>query len=112
IAQGRLTNKYIDGIPNDSRAANEIIPFLNESRITDELRKLLVGLKEIADARNISIVQLALLWALRDDAVTSLIAGFRTKEQLLENLEIVNMDPLTNGEIGKIEALIREQGVG
>lgn len=107
IAQGRLTNKYIDKIPENSRAADKSSPFLNENNITEELRELLLGLKVIADERQISIVQLALLWALRDKAVTSLIAGFRTKEQLLENLEIVNMEPLTNEEIDKIVQLIK-----
>lgn len=105
IAQGKLTNKYIDGIPKESRAADESSVFLNESQITDELRELLVGLKEIADKRGASVVQIALLWALRFDSVTSLIAGFRTKQQLLENLEIVNMDPLTEEEIKRISEL-------
>lgn len=108
IAQGRLTNKYIDGIPSDSRAADESSPFLNESNITPELRALLIGLKEIADNRNISVVQLALLWALRKSTVTSLIAGFRTKGQLLENLEVVNMEPLTKVEIEQIDKLIKK----
>lgn len=107
IAQGRLTNKYIDGIPSESRAADESSPFLNESNITSELRALLIGLKEIADNRNISVVQLALLWALRKPSVTSLIAGFRTKGQLLENLEVVNMEPLTKVEIEQIDKLIK-----
>lgn len=106
IAQGRLTNKYIDGIPTESRAADSTSPFLNENNITEELRALLLGLKEIADKRGISIVQLALLWALRKESVTSLIAGFRTKEQLLENLEVVDMEALTTEENEKIEALI------
>ncbi|WOO86780.1 aldo/keto reductase [Mollicutes bacterium LVI A0039] len=105
IAQGRLTNKYIDGIPSESRAADTTSVFLNEDNITDELRELLVGLKAIADNRGISIVQLALLWALRKPSVTSLIAGFRTKEQLLENLAIVDMEPLTEDEILAISKL-------
>lgn len=107
IAQGRLTNKYIDGIPAESRAADVTSNFLNEKNITPELRTLLLGLKDIADSREISIVQLALLWALRKPSVTSLIAGFRTKEQLLENLEIVNMEPLTSEEVEKIAQLIK-----
>lgn len=107
IAQGRLTNKYIDGIPSESRAADDSSPFLNENNITPELRALLIGLKEIADKRDISVVQLALLWALRKPSVTSLIAGFRTKGQLLENLEVVNMGPLTKEEVEQIEKLIK-----
>lgn len=105
IAQGRLTNKYIDKIPVESRAADSTSPFLSENNITSELRTLLLGLKEIGDARGVSVVQIALLWALRKPSVTSLIAGFRTKEQLLENLEVVNMEPLTKGEIEKINKL-------
>lgn len=109
IAQGRLTNKYIDGIPSGSRAADKRSQFLNEDNITPELRSLLVELKDIADKRGISIVQLALLWALRKPSVTSLIAGFRTKEQLLENLEIVEMLPLTEEEIQGIDDLIAKK---
>ncbi len=106
IAQGRLTNKYIDGIPAESRAADQSSQFLNENNITPELKVLLVELKVIADKRGISIVQLALLWALRKPSVTSLIAGFRTKEQLLENLAIVEMAPLTVEENRAIDKLI------
>lgn len=106
IAQGRLTNKYIDGIPAESRAADQTSVYLNENNIDEELKTLLIGLKKIADKRGISVVQLALLWALRKPSVTSLIAGFRTKEQLLENLEVANMLPLTEIEIEEIDALI------
>lgn len=105
IAQGRLTNKYIDGIPSESRAADTTSKYLSEAAIDDDLRQLLVGLKEIADKRQVSIVQLSLLWALRKPSVTSLIAGFRTKEQLLENLAIVNLDPLTADELAAIDNL-------
>ncbi|WOO88587.1 aldo/keto reductase [Mollicutes bacterium LVI A0078] len=106
IAQGRLTNKYIDGIPAESRAADQTSVYLNENNIDEELKTLLIGLKKIADKRGVSVVQLALLWALRNPSVTSLIAGFRTKEQLLENLEVANMLPLTEIEIEEIDALI------
>lgn len=102
IAQGRLTNKYIDGIPSDSRAANVNSISLSEENISDNLKELLLVLKDIASDRDISIVQLALLWTLRDESVTSVIAGFRTKEQLLHNLEIINMDKLTKEEINQI----------
>ncbi len=107
IAQGRLTDKYIDGIPEMSRAADSTSPFLNEKQIDKELRTLLLGLKPIAEERGISIVQLALLWGLRKDSVNSLIAGFRTKEQLLENIQVVDMEPLTEEEIEKINRLVR-----
>lgn len=103
IAQGKLTNKYIDGIPENSRAKDTISPFLQESNIDDNLRTLLLALKDIADNRGIAIVQLALLWNLRNPFVTSLICGFRTKEQLIQNLDVVNMEPLTEDEISQIE---------
>ncbi len=105
IAQGRLTNKYIDGIPKESRAADATSIYLNSDAITDDLQELLVGLDKIAQERGISVVQLALLWALRNESVTSLIAGFRTKEQLLENLAIVDLEPLSEAELSRIEQL-------
>lgn len=107
IAQGRLTNKYIDGIPRKSRAADANSPYLNENNITEELRNLLLGLKNVADKRGITVSQLALLWALRKNSVTSLISGFRTKEQLLENIAISEMKPLTCDEIAAIDTLIK-----
>lgn len=102
IAQGKLSNKYIAGIPDDSRAADDSSPFLQAANIDNNLQTLLVGLKEIADNRNITIAQLALLWALSSDGVHSLICGFRTKDQLLENLQIVEMEQLTSAEISQI----------
>lgn len=106
LAQGKLSNKYIDSIPSISRAADSTSPFLNVNNINDKLRSLLKELQPIADARNISISQLALLWALRNHCVTSLICGFRTKEQLLENLATINLTPLSEVEIESVQIAI------
>lgn len=108
IAQGKLSNKYITGVPDDSRAADDSSPFLQAENIDSNLQSLLLGLKEIADSRNITIAQLALLWALSSEGVNSLICGFRTKDQLLENLQIVDMEQLTSKEIEQI-AHVRSQ---
>ncbi|MFV0555856.1 MAG: aldo/keto reductase [Lactovum sp.] len=109
IAQGRLTEKYIDRIPENSRALDASSPFLSKENITEDLRQLLRGLKVIAKKRGISIVQLSLLWALKNERVSSLIAGFRTKEQLLENLAIVEMPPLSLEEVQQISDLMKEK---
>ncbi len=107
IAQGKLTDKYIGGIPTDSRAANEKSIFLNEKQITEELVGKLKKLDIIAKENNLTVVELALLWALRDESITSLICGFRTLEQLKQNLNIVNMDMLDENVIAKIEEALK-----
>lgn len=99
LSQGKLSNKYIDGIPVESRANNNSNLY---DEIDGNLRELLMTLKLVADNRNISIVQLSLLWGLSNENVHSLIGGFRTKEQLLHNLEIIDMELLTELELATI----------
>ena len=87
LAQGRLSNKYIDDIPMDSRAKNRNLPFLKESNITPELIEKLKKLDVIAKNRGQTIAQMALAWTIRDPRMTSTLIGVRTLEQLYENLE-------------------------
>ncbi|MFV0288257.1 MAG: aldo/keto reductase [Mycoplasmatales bacterium] len=106
IAQGKLTNKYITGIPDDSRAASRSV-FLHKDQITPELVTTLKKLNIIAQKNNLEIVELALLWALRTEHVTSLLCGFRTLEQLKQNIKIANMEPLTAQTLLEIEEALQ-----
>jgi len=101
LAQGLLTDRYLKGIPQDSRAANS--PFLGESNITEEYLERVRGLGAIAEARGQSVAQLALSWVLRQPSVTSALIGASSVAQLENNLETLNHPPLTAEEIAAIE---------
>lgn len=107
LAQGLLSNKYIDGIPIDSRVLNEEITYLNEESITDELREKLIKLNEIAVKRDQNISQLAIVWALRNELMTSVLVGVRTKEQLQENIDALNNLELSKSEIKIIDKILK-----
>lgn len=108
LAQGLLSNKYIDSIPAESRALNENIVFLSKDNITPELREQLKALKVIADSRNQSVSQLALCWVLRDQRMTSALIGVRTLEQLQDNLSILDNLELSADEQAQIEAILNK----
>ena len=101
LAQGLLTDRYLKGIPQDSRAANS--PFLGESNITEEYLERVRGLGAIAEARGQSVAQLALSWVLRQPSVTSALIGASSVAQLENNLETLNHPALTDEEIAAIE---------
>jgi len=101
LAQGLLTNRYLDGIPQGSRAANS--PFLGAKNITPEYLDRVRGLQEIARDRGQSIAQLALSWVLRVPEVTSALIGASSVAQLDDNLATLDAPPLTAEEIAAIE---------
>lgn len=101
LAQGLLTDRYLDGIPGDSRAANS--PFLGASNITDEYLSRVRGLDGVATSRGQSVAQLALSWVLRIPQVTSALIGASSVAQLENNLASLNFDDLTDDEITAIE---------
>ena len=104
LAQGLLTNKYLKGVPSDSRAArNWTLP---ASRVTPELVAKLNALAAIADKRGQSLAQLALTWVLRDDRVTSALIGARTVEQLDDLLDALKAGPLSAEEIATIDKVL------
>ncbi|MDF2987873.1 MAG: aldo/keto reductase [Eubacterium sp.] len=93
LAQGMLTNRYIDGIPADSRAGKHKSPFLTESSITEDKLVKIRALNEIALQRGQTLAQMALAWVLRKELVTSVLIGASKKEQILENVKILeNLD--------------------
>ena len=101
LAQGLLTNRYLDGIPADSRAAEG--RWINESTISDEYLERARGLNAIAEERGQSLAQLALLWVLRQPSVTSALIGASSVRQLEDNLGALGGEPLTAAEIEAIE---------
>jgi len=101
LAQGLLTNRYLDGIPADSRAAEG--RWINADTISDEYLERARGLNAIAEARGQSLAQLALLWVLRQPAVTSALIGASSVRQLEDNLGALDGAPLPAEEIAAIE---------
>ncbi|MFB9407505.1 MULTISPECIES: L-glyceraldehyde 3-phosphate reductase [Dactylosporangium] len=108
LAQGLLTNRYLDGIPEDSRVRTS--RFLNESDLTPARLRLIRALDEVARGRGQSLAQLALAWALRDPRVTSLIIGASSVKQLLDNLGALQNLPLSPEELDRIDGLLAEEG--
>ncbi len=104
LAQGLLTDKYLHGIPEDSRIKKDG-RFLKESAITEEKLKKIAALNEIAADRGQSLAQMALSWVLRDNAVTTVLIGASRPEQILENVNIVGKTDFTAEELEAIERI-------
>ncbi|MEG2784128.1 MAG: L-glyceraldehyde 3-phosphate reductase [Lachnospiraceae bacterium] len=107
LAQGLLTDKYLHGIPQDSRIKRDG-RFLKESDVTTERLQKIQGLDEIAKERGQSLAQMALSWILRDGEVTSVLIGASKPEQILENVKIVHNTSFTEEEIRRIDLLTRQ----
>jgi L-glyceraldehyde 3-phosphate reductase len=101
LAQGVLTDRYLNGIPADSRAATS--RFLNKSDLTEEVMTKVQALSEIAARRGQSLAQMALAWALRDPRMTSLIIGASSVAQLEENLSALERLDFTAEELAEID---------
>lgn len=106
LAQGMLTDKYLTGIPEDSRIKRDG-RFLRESDITPKRLTQIRGLNEIAKDRGQSLAQMALSWILRDGEVTSVLIGASRPEQILENVKIVGHTTFTADELNAIEACLK-----
>ena len=105
LAQGLLSDRYLNGIPNDSRVRTSG-QFLKESSITEDVLKKITALNEIAKERNQSLAQMALSWVLRDNDITSVLIGASRSEQILDNVEIVNALPFTKEQLDRIDAIL------
>lgn len=103
LAQGLLTDRYLHGIPADSRVMTDG-RFLHKEQITEEKLNSIRGLNALAAERGESLAQMALKWVLKDDAVTSVLIGASRPEQILENLKVQNSAPLTPEELKKIDS--------
>ncbi len=105
LAQGLLTNRYIDGIPADSRVAKSGV-FLHREDITPELVSCIMQLDAIAKERGQSLAQMSLSWLLSKDEVTSVIAGASSPEQLYDSLNALDNLYFTPEELKRIDDII------
>ncbi|MFA9560578.1 L-glyceraldehyde 3-phosphate reductase [Evansella sp. AB-rgal1] len=107
LAQGLLTNKYLNGIPNDSRAAGGSV-FLNKEQITEEVIVKVQKLNEIAEARGQNLAQMALAWVLREGRTTSVIIGASKVSQIEDNVAAVANLEFSKEELDNIEGILGE----
>ena len=109
LAQGLLTNRYLNGVPQDSRAAQG--KSLSQDSISEENLKRVRGLNDIAAGRGQSLAQLALAWVLRDARVTSTLIGASSVGQLEDNVAAVRRLDFSAGELAEIDKYSVESGV-
>lgn len=102
LAQGLLTDKYLNGIPADSRAAGKSV-FLNEKAITPEKIGRISKLNDLAKERGQSLAQMALVWALKQGRLTSVILGASRASQVVENVKALDNMEFTDEELKKID---------
>lgn len=106
LAQGMLTNRYLKGIPGDSRAAKSH-GFLKESEITSERLEQITALNDIAIQRGQSLAQMALAWLLKDKRITTVLIGASSVAQLDDNIDSLNKPAFAIDELNRIEAILR-----
>ncbi|MGZ4200756.1 MAG: L-glyceraldehyde 3-phosphate reductase [Thermoleophilaceae bacterium] len=109
LAQGMLTDKYLDGIPEDSRAAKD--GFLKKSFLSEDNLARIRGLREIAERRGQSLPQMAIAWVLRDPRVTSALIGVRTVGQLEDSLRALERLDFSDDDLAAIEQYAVDSGV-
>lgn len=107
LAQGLLSERYLNGIPEDSRIRTDG-RFLKESSVIDELLKKIKALNEIAQNRGQTLAQMALSWVLRDGEVTSVLIGASKPQQIAENAAIIHAPAFTEEELRAIDRIISE----
>jgi L-glyceraldehyde 3-phosphate reductase len=105
LAQGLLSDKYLTGIPTDSRAGSG--GFLKPAQVTDQKRNIIRKLNDVAKARGQTLAQMALAWCLRHTAVTSVLIGASRPQQIVENVAAAKSAPLSTEELEKIDTILK-----
>lgn len=104
LAQGMLTNRYLNGIPADSRIKTDS-RFLKETALTEERLAQIRALNDLAAERGQSLAEMALAWVLKDGIVTSVLIGASKPAQILENIKALKNTHFTAEELAKIDAI-------
>ncbi|MDY3918611.1 MAG: aldo/keto reductase [Candidatus Limivivens sp.] len=104
LSQGLLTDRYLHGIPGDSRVMTDG-RFLHKDQITEEKVQQICALNDLARERGETLAQMALKWVLKDNAVTSVLIGASKPEQILDNLHVVTSAPFTEEELKRIDEI-------
>ncbi len=104
LAQGLLTNKYLNGIPEDSRATRNL--FLKEADVTPEKIQKVRQLNELAVARNQTLAQMALAWLMKDKRITTVLIGASKPEQVLNSIACLENLHFSTEELNKINSIL------
>ena len=107
LAQGLLTDKYLNGIPQDSRISKSGI-FLKSEHLTEKRLTQIRALNEIAKRRGQTLAQMALSWVLKDEDITSVLIGASKPEQIAENAYVAEKATFTDEELAEIDAICAE----
>ncbi|MBP3244551.1 MAG: aldo/keto reductase [Bacteroidaceae bacterium] len=107
LAQGLLTDRYLNGIPEHSRAARET-GFLQKGQVSEERVVASIKLNEIAKKRGQSLAQMALAWILKDERMTSVIIGASSVEQLNNNIKCIDNLDFSAEELSQIEDILKD----
>jgi L-glyceraldehyde 3-phosphate reductase len=105
LAQGLLTDKYLKGIPADSRAARDF--FLRRADVNEKRLAAIRALNEHANQRGQSLAQMAVAWVLRDARVTSALVGTSRVTQVDDNVDTLKNLEFTDEELGKIDQSVK-----
>lgn len=103
LAQGMLTNRYLNGIPEDSRAGRGVSPFLTKDKITDKQLAIIKKLNDIAAKRGQTLAQMALSWVLRDGKVSSVLIGASKVSQIEDNVRCIENTSFSEEELKAID---------
>jgi L-glyceraldehyde 3-phosphate reductase len=106
LAQGMLTDKYISGLPKDSRAIKDS-PFLNTNQVLEMLPQI-KALHKIAESRNQSLAQMAISWILREDRITSVLIGASKTAQIIDSVKAIENTIFTSNEIDNINTVLKK----
>ncbi|AQW55598.1 aldo/keto reductase [Streptomyces violaceusniger] len=109
LAQGQLTDRYLHGVPADSRMA--LGHFLKRDALTEERLSLLHALNKLAEGRGQTLAQLALAWVLRDPRVVSVLIGASSVAQLEQNVSVLDSPAFSDAELAEIDRLSAEAGI-
>ena len=104
LAQGLLTNRYLDGVPTDSRMAHDP-RYLKADALTPEKHAKIVALNEVAQGRGQSLAEMALAWQLRDPEITSVLIGASRPQQILDNIKALDNCEFSDEELAKIDEI-------
>jgi L-glyceraldehyde 3-phosphate reductase len=108
LAQGLLTDKYLKGIPADSRVGRKLPNgALTENGLDENVLNKVAALNELAKQRNQTMAQMAIAWLLKDKRITSVLVGASSSQQLLNSIAAVNNIEFTNEELNAIEGILK-----
>lgn len=106
LQNGLLTGKYLDGIPQNSRASKDS-RYLKAEMISRDKMRCVAKLKEIASERGQSLSQMAIQWVLRDKVITSALIGASRPAQIIENVAAIHNDPFTEEQLSRINSILK-----